>query len=93
MKIHSETDICSVCDKPFKWSKRYWIREHELPELELITAHAGCRHKLRKLNERKEKLENELLNVEWELFNLFRKNSITIHDGEILCNGTFNIKN
>lgn len=98
LKIHSESNICSICNKPFKWTKRYWIRDHVLPELELITAHACCRHKLRKLTEKKEQLKNDILDVEWEIFCLFYKDEpvsskITVKNGEILCNGIFNIKN
>jgi hypothetical protein len=96
MKIHNETDVCTICDKAFKWTKRNWIREHDLPEVELVTAHAGCRYKMRKLTEKKEKLQQELLGVEWELFNLcYKENKITITNDKmcpLLINGSFYIE-
>lgn len=94
-----ENNTCTVCGKPFKWSKRNWIREHELPEVELITTHADCRYKMRRLTERKEKLESELLNVEYEIFALFNKDKpkgkVTATEDAacpLLINGTFYIE-
>jgi hypothetical protein len=88
-------DTCTVCGKAFKWSKRNWVI-NEMVEMELITAHASCRSKLRLLTEKKQKLKDEILNVEWEMFQLCNKEpdrKVTIINGEIMCNGTFNISN
>ena len=92
MKIHTETDICSVCKKPFKWSKRNWVRE-EMIEVEFITAHASCRSKLRLLNEKKQKLQNEITNIEWEIFKMCNHVKPEIIESQLLINGIFNIKN
>ena len=68
-RIHEEKDICTTCNKPFKWSKRNWVKG-DMIEVEFITAHAGCRSKMRALRDQKEKLEEELLNIEWEMYKL-----------------------
>lgn len=92
MQIHEEKNICTVCGKSFKWSKRNWVRG-DMVEVEFVTAHASCRSKLRLLTEKKQKLKDEILNVEWEIFNLCNKHMITVTDNSgIVCNGIFNLK-
>jgi len=86
MIIHEEKDICTICNKPFKWSKRNWVKG-DMIEVELITAHAHCRSKCRALTAQKKKLEKELLEVEWELYKL----SIP-EIPSVLINGTYHLK-
>jgi len=64
MKIGNENE-CVVCGRTFKYMKRYTSPIDDLPkEMELITAHAGCRNLMKKYLKTKE----ELLNMEFELF-------------------------
>ena len=64
MDIGKENE-CVVCGEPFKYIKRYYTPIGDLPkEMELITAHAGCRTLMRKYLKTKE----EILNMEFELF-------------------------
>ena len=94
MRIHDQDDTCTVCSKPFKWSKRNWVRG-EFIEVEFITAHAGCRSKMRVLNERKKKAEekekqiqDELLEIEWEMYQLCNP-SKRLGWENIIFNGTY----
>jgi len=66
--IDMRDDICTVCCKHYKHRKRYgmWAKEDtaRVKEVELITAHAGCRH----LMEQKEQVKAKLLDIEWRLY-------------------------
>ena len=71
MRINDEVDVCTICNRPYKWSKRYWACAYEdLKEMEMVTAHAGCRSRMRILREKEAKLRAELVSVEWEMLNL-----------------------
>jgi len=79
LRIHEEKDICTICSKPFKWSKRNWVKG-EMIEVEFVTAHAGCRVKMREFVERKKQLQDEITNIEWEMYKLCNP---------LLINGTY----
>ena len=69
MHIDNREDICTVCSKKWKHRVRYIFCENYpfiVKEAEFITAHAGCRSLIRKQRE----LEDELLKIEWKLFEL-----------------------
>ena len=57
---------CILCSRPFKhynFIKKTQISE--LKEVEIVLAHAGCRNLIKK----KDKLNEALLNVEYEIYN------------------------
>ena len=62
--------LCTVCHRPYKWRKNYTViarvEGRYIKDTELITAHAGCRNLLCKY----QKLQAELLDTEWKLFQL-----------------------
>ena len=72
LQIHDfvEGTCCTFCNKPFKWRNQYTIVDQSgkgyVKEVELITAHAGCRTLLSKY----QKLQSDLLDTEWKLFKL-----------------------
>lgn len=52
--IDHRENICSVCAKPYPHHKRYfWGDDKTIKDVELITAHAGCRSLLSKIEEQK----------------------------------------
>lgn len=61
-------DTCSVCDRQMIYRKAFtkgWTDETKTcKEFELITAHAGCRSLMNKIN----KLKDELCGLEYQLF-------------------------
>ena len=70
IRIYDCENLCTVCNKPYKWRKHYTIAEKlergYIKEVEFITAHAGCRNLVCKYY----KLQSELLDTEWKLFQL-----------------------
>lgn len=69
LRILSEINECTLCFKPFKHRKRYWINPDTpvgLKEVELITAHLKCRCLEKKRND----LLDQLSDVEAKIFQL-----------------------
>jgi hypothetical protein len=69
INIDPTDNICNVCGKPFKHFKRYYL-ENEMTMkqgikcVDIITAHAGCRSLLSKI----QKLKDEIIELEFELY-------------------------
>jgi len=65
--IIGETDKCTICNKDFKYTFTKW-RFPETPEglyeVKMKTEHLACRSLVRKID----KLKDEILNLEFELF-------------------------
>ena len=72
--IDDRDDICSVCCNHFMHRKRFKYGfkygDKTIKEITLITAHAGCRALLNKLNEKKQ----EVLDLEFKIFSLQNTN-------------------
>lgn len=68
IKIDSRSDICTLCCKNFKNRKTLWGPYYEdgikFCEVEVKTMCIKCRNLLN----RKEKLESELLDIDFEIF-------------------------
>ena len=75
IKIHNEDNVCSTCEKPFKYKIRYWGQERPndptaelLPKglklVEMVTACVSCRSLFAKIKQK----EQELDNLNFELF-------------------------
>ena len=75
IKIHTEDNICSTCNKPFKHKIRYWGQERPnnpssklLPKgiklVDMITTCLNCRCLFNKIRQK----EKELDNLNFELF-------------------------
>ena len=67
IKINSKENICSVCGKDFKHSYGYKTTDYKMMyEVRIITTCVKCD----KLLKKKEKLESELLDIDFEIFSL-----------------------
>ena len=65
IEIDNRENICSVCGKDYKHSKRYnWGEDKSIKEVSLITAHPTCRHLTNCVKE----LRNKLTDAEFRLF-------------------------
>jgi hypothetical protein len=64
--IDHRENICSVCAKPYLHHKRYFWKEEDktIKEVHLVTAHAGCRSLLSKIEEHQQKI----LELEFKLY-------------------------
>jgi hypothetical protein len=63
--INLPAECCYVCDKHFKTYKRTKLDESVgMIELDIITTHTSCR----KLMKKRDKLVNELLEIEYTIF-------------------------
>ena len=67
--IDHRENICTVCCKNYIHHNRYIAGGNGFKELELVTAHAGCRGLIRQQHELKQKL----VDLEWKLFLLKTK--------------------
>ena len=64
-------NTCCVCSRPFRQYKCFHPSEYNgLKEMEIITAHAGCRKLTSSITDKKK----ELLDLEWKLY--FKKNTL-----------------
>ena len=78
IRIYDCENMCTVCNKPYKWRKHYTnverLERGYVKEVEFITTHTGCLKLLCKY----QKLQDDLLDTEWKLFQLqynnFRRN-------------------
>lgn len=69
IKIDPTDNICSVCGKPYKHMKHFYLEngmtmKSRIKCVDFITAHAGCRDLVEKIK----KLKEELLDLEFKLF-------------------------
>ena len=68
--VDNRDDICSVCGKRYPHSRRflhgYKDDDKTIKEVTLVTAHAGCRSLVDKLNKAKE----AVLDLEYKIFEL-----------------------
>jgi len=64
--IDHRENICSLCAKPYLHHKRFYWKDDDktIKEVQLVTAHAGCRSLLSKIEEQKQKL----LDLEFKLY-------------------------
>jgi hypothetical protein len=64
--IDHRENICTICAKPYPHHKRFLWADNDktIKTVELITAHAGCRSILTKIEEQKQKL----LDLEYKLY-------------------------
>ena len=69
-RIDNRENICSVCGKHFVHSRRFLHDfkdgDRTIKEMTLVSAHAGCRDLINKLNAKR----NELLELEYKVFQL-----------------------
>ena len=71
--IDNRYDICSVCGKHYPHRKRFIHGfkdgEKTIKEVTLVTAHAGCRNLVDRLN----KAKDAVLDLEYKLFEIQNK--------------------
>lgn len=71
--IDNREDICSVCGRRYPHSKRFIHGfkdgDKTIKEVTLITAHAGCRNLVDKLN----KAKDAMLELEYKIFEIQNK--------------------
>ena len=65
---YSNTQICTVCQKPFQYKKWYHRNKLGLVEMNLVTEHTICRKLRCDLNKLKQKYNEEFLNIDFEIF-------------------------
>ena len=68
IRIDRRDNICSVCGKPFIHSRRFIHGfkdgDKTIKEMTLVSAHAGCRDLVNRLNAKKQ----EVLDLEYKIF-------------------------
>ncbi len=63
--LETPTDCCYVCYKHFKPYRLHKKNDdYGMIEVDIITAHTGCRKLIRKRN----KLTNEILEIDYDIF-------------------------
>lgn len=71
--IDNRDNICSVCARPYPHSRRfihgYKDDDKTIKEVTLVTAHAGCRNLVDRLN----KAKDAVLDLEYKLFEIQNK--------------------